>query len=110
MTETLHAALPLPADHPALAGHFPGHAIYPGVVLLDVAIGAIEAHYGARVSGLPVAKFLAPVRPGVALVLDAERREHDVRFELSSEGVRVATGSARLQPVAPNVAPRRARP
>lgn len=101
MAETLHIALPLLADHPALAGHFPGHPIYPGVVLLDAAIGAIEAHYGARVGTIPAAKFLAPVRPGMALVLDAERGEREVRFELTSGGVRVATGTARLQPTAP---------
>jgi 3-hydroxymyristoyl/3-hydroxydecanoyl-(acyl carrier protein) dehydratase len=95
---TLRIPLPLPADHPALAGHFPGHPIYPGVVLLDAAIGAIEAHFGAAVRGLPVAKFLAPVRPGMALTLEAERGDSGVRFELATtDGVRVATGSAMLR-------------
>lgn len=94
----LHTPLSLPADHPALAGHFPGHPIYPGVVLLDAAIGAIEAHFATPVRGLPVAKFLAPVRPGMTLMLRAERGTTDVRFELATpDGVRVATGSARLQ-------------
>lgn len=97
-SEKLRMPLPLPADHPALAGHFPGHPIYPGVVLLDAAIGAIEAHYGALVRGLPVAKFLAPVRPGMALMLQAERGSSDVRFELATtDGARVATGSAVLR-------------
>ncbi len=90
--------LPLAADHPALAGHFPGHPIYPGVVLLDAAVTAIEAHYGMPVRGLPVAKFLAPVRPGMMLTLHAERGAGDVRFELATvDGTRVASGSARLQ-------------
>jgi 3-hydroxyacyl-[acyl-carrier-protein] dehydratase len=94
----LRTAVPLPADHPALAGHFPGHPIYPGVILLDAAIGAIEAHFATPVRGLPVAKFLAPVRPGTALMLHAERSTGDVRFELATfDGVRVATGTARLQ-------------
>lgn len=98
MNATLDTALPLDADHPALAGHFPGHPIYPGVVLLDAAIGAIEAHYGVAVCGLPVAKFLAPVRPGMALVLHAERVADTVKFDLAvADGTRVATGSARLQ-------------
>ena len=100
MAAMLRTALPLAADHPALAGHFPGHPIYPGVVLLDAAIAAIEAHYGARVDGVPVAKFLAPLKPGMALTLAAERGEHDVRFELTSGEVRVATGTVRLQPSA----------
>ena len=100
MTGALHAALPLPVDHPALAGHFPAHPIYPGVVLLDAVIGAIEAHYGAHVRGVPVAKFHAPVRPGMALVLDADHHEDSVRFHLSSDGVRVATGTVRVHPTA----------
>jgi 3-hydroxymyristoyl/3-hydroxydecanoyl-(acyl carrier protein) dehydratase len=95
---TLRIPLSLPADHPALAGHFPGHPIYPGVVLLDAVIGEIEAHFGSAVRGLPVAKFLAPVRPGMALTLQAERGDNDVRFELATaDGVRVATGSAVLR-------------
>jgi 3-hydroxymyristoyl/3-hydroxydecanoyl-(acyl carrier protein) dehydratase len=95
---TLRTPLPLAADHPALAGHFPGHPIYPGVVLLDAAIGAIEAHFGAPVRGLPVAKFLAPVRPGMALMLQADRGESGVRFELATvDGLRVATGIAVLR-------------
>jgi len=98
MNTTLDAPLPLAANHPALQGHFPGHPIYPGVVLLDAAIGAIEAHFGASVRGLPVAKFLAPVRPGMSLMLNAERSNGDVRFEISStDAARVATGTARLQ-------------
>ena len=35
------------ADHPALAGHFPGRPIVPGVVLLDEALAAIEADSGS---------------------------------------------------------------
>jgi 3-hydroxymyristoyl/3-hydroxydecanoyl-(acyl carrier protein) dehydratase len=98
MSTTLDAALPLLDDHPALEGHFPGHPIYPGVVLLDAVIGAIEAHFGAPVRGLPVAKFLAPARPGMSLMLHAERSNGDVRFEISSTDVaRVAAGTARLQ-------------
>ena len=95
---TLDVLLPLAADHPALAGHFPGHKIYPGVVLLDAAVTVIEAHYGMPVQGIPVAKFLAPVRPGMTLTLHAERGDGDVRFELATaDGTRVASGSARLR-------------
>jgi len=102
MTATLRTALALAADHPALAGHFPGHPIYPGVVLLDAAIGAIEAHFRVRVDGIALAKFHAPVRPGMALALEAARGERDVRFELTSGEVRIATGTVRLRPAAPD--------
>jgi 3-hydroxymyristoyl/3-hydroxydecanoyl-(acyl carrier protein) dehydratase len=97
-TASFDCALPLAADHPALAGHFPSHPIYPGVVLLDAALGMIEAHFGATVNALPVAKFLAPVRPGMSLVLHAERDVDTVRFAIAaSDGARVATGSAQLR-------------
>lgn len=97
MNATLDALLPLAADHPSLAGHFPGHPLYPGVVLLDAAIAATEAHFGATVRGVSAAKFLAPVFPGSAVRLTAERREDQVKFELSVDGTAVARGSMQLR-------------
>ena len=32
----------IPDDHPSLPGHFPGHPVVPGVVLLDRVLQAIE--------------------------------------------------------------------
>ena len=65
------------ADHPALAGHFPGRAIVPGVVLLDLAMRAVAAHIGLddlaqREAECEIgnAKFLSPVGPGESLVVD----------------------------------------
>jgi 3-hydroxyacyl-[acyl-carrier-protein] dehydratase len=71
-----HLDLPIAADHPAYAGHFPGQPILPGVVLLDLALHAIAAHRnlaGAAVR-IRAAKFLSPVRPGEALQLHFEIR------------------------------------
>lgn len=67
-------SLPLPVadDHPAYAGHFPGHPILPGVVLLDEALHALAAARGleAAIGQIKSAKFLSPVSPGEALRLD----------------------------------------
>jgi 3-hydroxymyristoyl/3-hydroxydecanoyl-(acyl carrier protein) dehydratase len=58
-------AFTIPADHPALPGHFPGNPVVPGVILLDHATTAIlTAHPGHRLAALPHIKFLRPVRPG----------------------------------------------
>lgn len=51
------------ADHPCLAGHFPGRPIVPGVVLLDE-VAALVTPPGSWVAGFPGVRFLRPVRPG----------------------------------------------
>lgn len=66
-------SLPIAADHPAYAGHFPGRPILPGVVLLDAALHALAAQSGMRAmpenSQLKSAKFHSPVLPGQPLTL-----------------------------------------
>ncbi|MGT2490860.1 hypothetical protein ACU4GD_10865 [Cupriavidus basilensis] len=49
-------------DHPALAGHFPGHPVVPGVVLLDHAIALIGAALAQplEIFQLGSVKFLEP--------------------------------------------------
>lgn len=67
------ALLPLSIapDHPAFAGHFPGHPIVPGVVLLDEALQCLASAEGLEVVSLNVgvAKFLLPVTPGMSVGL-----------------------------------------
>ena len=41
----------VPADHPAFAGHFPGHPIVPGVVLLDRAVQMAQRLRGGPLAG-----------------------------------------------------------
>jgi 3-hydroxyacyl-[acyl-carrier-protein] dehydratase len=82
-------ALPIAKDHPAYHGHFPGHPLLPGVVLLAEAMAALDA------SGWAVdhAKFLLPVEPGAPLTLTHEKLESGaVKFEIESPRGVVATG------------------
>jgi len=52
------------ADHPSLPGHFPGHPIVPGVVLLDAVRAAAEQSLApGALMALPMIKFLQPVMP-----------------------------------------------
>lgn len=54
----------IPADHPSLAGHFPGDPIVPGVVLLEEIMQALaEAGGDYRLRGIPRVKFIAPLKP-----------------------------------------------
>jgi 3-hydroxyacyl-[acyl-carrier-protein] dehydratase len=58
-------------DHPSLAGHFPGHPVVPGVVILGEIMNAIlrNAHGTIEFVGLPSAKFMSPLGPGEPLTI-----------------------------------------
>jgi 3-hydroxyacyl-[acyl-carrier-protein] dehydratase len=93
--------LPIAADHPAYAGHFPRQPILPGVVLLDAALHALAARRGMQIitGQLKSAKFHSPVQPGEALTLHAtDSPAGGVRFEIRCIDIRggersVASGS-----------------
>ena len=71
-------------DHPTAPGHFPGHPIIPGAVLLDEVIQAIEIGESLRSwpLGLQSVKFLRPVRPGDRIVIRWSKANNGViKFE-----------------------------
>ena len=90
--------LNFPATHPALAGHFPGNPIVPGVLLLDAVATALARQMpGAQVSGLPNVKFLSPLRPGEDCLLHLEAAGGGRwRFTMSVGERRIASGSLLL--------------
>jgi 3-hydroxymyristoyl/3-hydroxydecanoyl-(acyl carrier protein) dehydratase len=82
------------ADHPAFVGHFPGHPVLPGVVLLAEVLAGAE-----RCLGLPmdrivirVAKFHAAVLPGTHLSVHIVQGD-GFAFTVSCDGTRVASGT-----------------
>jgi 3-hydroxyacyl-[acyl-carrier-protein] dehydratase len=92
--------LRIAADHPALAGHFPGYPIVPGVVLLDEALHAIEQTQPTTIQAVPwhigTVKFHQVVRPGEVLRLEFEWQSGDrVHFEVRTSTTLVASGTAR---------------
>ncbi len=98
---TVNAALSftIPADHPALPGHFPGHPIVPGVMLLDHAIDAIGAALDRPADAwrLSAAKFLSPAAPGEALDLAFDAQASGaVRFTVRAGERDVASGTLSL--------------
>jgi acyl-coenzyme A synthetase/AMP-(fatty) acid ligase len=83
------------ADHPALPGHFPGHPVVPGVVLLDHAIDAIGTALNRPLSTwkLSSAKFLSPAAPGETFDLAwDEAASGAIRFTLRAGERDVASG------------------
>ncbi len=84
----------IPADHPALAGHFPGNPLVPGVVILDAVIAAVTERWpGCRVTGVSSAKFMSPLRPDQRLTIKAARSgETAVRFACDHDGRPTAQG------------------
>lgn len=64
----------VPHDHPSLAGHFPGHPIVPGVVLLDEVLDAIRSASTRTLTLVSVVstKFLRAVEPGTELELQVK--------------------------------------
>ena len=106
-TETrLHFA----ADHPAFAGHFPGHPMVPGALLLDAVLHAIsetpaqartpaadaeqQATISQQVWQITSAKFLSPVQPGETLILSwLPAGPTSVRFAITCGTRQIASGS-----------------
>ncbi|WP_322076506.1 AMP-binding protein [Burkholderia cepacia] len=85
----------IPADHPALPGHFPGHPVVPGVVLLDHAIHALGTALNRPLHAwrLGSAKFLSPVAPGEPLDLAYDAAAGGaIRFTLRAGARDVASG------------------
>lgn len=95
---TTHAAtLRVPANHPALTGHFPGNPIVPGVVILDAVICAAEAWLDARfhLAGLSHAKFLAPLKPDEVALIELQLREPQLDFVVYRGQDTIAKGTLR---------------
>lgn len=100
------------ADHPMLAGHFPGHPIVPGAWLLAWVIAAATRRLAATgesrsIAAIKRVKFLRPLAPDdpfeceLKLRASAEGAEagsnDTMRFAVTSSGGLIAEGSLQLQ-------------
>lgn len=88
-------------SHPCLAGHFPGNPIVPAVVLLDMVVAAMERwRPGRQVTAVRLAKFLEPLRPGVAFRIALRTGSNDLtRFQCTVEGRIIAEGIIDALPI-----------
>ena len=87
-------------DHPALAGHFPGHPVVPGVLVLDEVIETLRHRYGQDlvVIGLPAVKLSSPLKPEEPLMITIEPEDPNTAAFTCRTGDRlVASGSIRFR-------------
>ena len=82
-----------PADHPALADHFPDRPMAPGVVLLGRLMKHLEQVVGeGECKGVRRVRFLSPVTPGAVMSIRLEAgRKGETRAELSVNGAAAVT-------------------
>lgn len=93
MNESFQTALRIDPSHPALAGHFPGNPVVPGVVVLERVAAALRAWRGERVEKLD-AKFVQPLLPGEDAVIELEAEAACIRFAVRrADGVPLARGT-----------------
>lgn len=88
-------------DHPSLAGHFPGHPIVPGVVLLNEVLDTLRRGSGAPlvVRGLPMVKFSSPLRPGEVVTIRVDEDTVALAtFSCQVDGRIVASGTIEFTP------------
>lgn len=102
MSDAHRVGLRIDAAHPALAGHFPGRPLVPGVVLLERVAAACKAWRGQRIGRLD-AKFLQPLLPGEEAEIQLHEEGSSIAFRVArADGATLARG--KLVPAA-DVAP-----
>ncbi|MEO6308096.1 MAG: hypothetical protein ABIO96_01070 [Nitrospiraceae bacterium] len=91
------------ADHPSLAGHFPGHPVVPGVVMLGEIMKAIREMAKEHIEfvGMPSAKFLSPLNPGEPLTIRMdEQGEGTMEFTCTTGARLIASGCLQYRIIA----------
>ena len=81
-------------EHPAIAGHFPGNPIVPGVLILDEVLQAARQWRGSIcLKCVESVKFISPLKPGHAFSIELhEDGDSHIDFECRLNGTRLATG------------------
>jgi acyl-coenzyme A synthetase/AMP-(fatty) acid ligase len=93
--------LPIAANHPAYAGHFPQHPVFPGAGLLDAALAAIQRARGIDLTEWQIAgaKFIDMLRPGDVPMIEHESAHQSlIRFAIRVGSRAVVTGTLAKSP------------
>lgn len=97
----------VPADHPALPGHFPRSPVVPGVVVLDRVLQAAELWRQCvlRVAGLRHVKFLAPLLPAEIADVALDLAGDALAFRVTRGGQVIAQGVFAIDTTAARASP-----
>jgi len=97
-TNRVEFELCVAAGHASLPGHFPGHPVVPGVLLLDQMLAAIERATSTRATHLRQVKFSAPLQPDEVAQAWFEVRGAQVSFGVTTQraGAQLTLASGRL--------------
>ena len=82
-------------DHPSLLGHFPGHPVVPGVVMLGEIMKAIREMTNENLEfvGMPSMKFMSPLKPGESLRITLTNRgDGTMEFTCATATRSIASG------------------
>jgi 3-hydroxymyristoyl/3-hydroxydecanoyl-(acyl carrier protein) dehydratase len=90
-----------PLNHPSYDGHFPGHPVVPGVLLLDLVVAAF-GRGAPRVIGN--VKFHRAVKPGESFAVRYRLTGAQLAFRCVSGERLLAEGSLSFDPVSPTPA------
>lgn len=97
---TIDARGVIAIDHPALAGHFPGNPIVPGVLILDEVLRVLEECRGqVRLTRVVSVKFTSPLKPDEVFHIKIdESGESHIEFECTLDGRALASGRLVVEP------------
>ena len=90
-----------PVTHPAIAGHFPGNPIVPGVLILDQLLTATLKLTGMEVVRFEHVKFLSVLRPDepahVVCEMDGDHAKFQISLQRHATDIMVASGKMLMQ-------------
>lgn len=86
--------LRISADHPCLPGHFPGQPVVPAVVGLQTVLSTLLTQRPDwQLHGIRQAKFMSPLMPGEAFVIELRGTLPTIEFRCLSGDRMIAKGS-----------------